>query len=139
MTMVSIACRGLVIRLRALPLGPGERRAADFFACGRLCVGFLAVVLARAGALPLFDADGLLREEVFRAAAPLDLRAVVLRPRAAGALARALVAVFFFAVVYFFATPADFFALAPRFTAAPEERLVFAGIIPPLLDCDGAV
>jgi len=138
MIMVSMDCRGLAIRLRALPLDAGERRAVDFFACGRLCVGFLAVVLARAGALPLFDADGLLREEVFRAAAPLDLRAVVLRPRAAGALARALVAVFFFAAVFLFATPADFFALAPRFTAAPEERF-FAGIIPPFLDCDGAV
>jgi hypothetical protein len=111
-------------------LDAGARRAVDFFACGRFCVDFLAVVLARVeGFFPAFDADALLRADDLRAAAPVDLRAVLLRLRDAGDFARALVAGFFFAA------PADFFALEPRFAVALEERFFLTAIIPPCLDC----
>ena len=121
--------RGLVVRLRAVALDAGERRAVDLLACERFCVDFLAGLLARAEVLPLFDADALLRDEDLRAAAPVDLRAVLLRLRDAGDLARALVAGFFFALAVVF------FALAPRFADALEERFFLTAIIPPFLNC----
>lgn len=117
------------MRGRAVRFETGARRAVDFFACGRFWVDFLAVVLARAeGFLRAFDADALLRDADLRAPAPVDLRAVVLRPRDAGDFARALVAGFFFAAL------ADFFALEPRFAVALEERFFLTAIIPPFLD-----
>lgn len=87
------------------------------------------MLLARVEVLPLFEADALLRDEDLRAAAPVDLRAVLFRLRDAGDLARALVAGFFFALAV------DFFALAPRFAAALEERFFLTAIIPPFLNC----
>jgi hypothetical protein len=135
MTIISAPWpRGLAIRERAVRFVAGARREVVFFACGRrFCVDFLAVVFARAeDFLPAFGAEALLRADDLRAAAPVDLRAVVLRPRDAGDFARAFVADFFFAApADFFAAPAVFFALEPRFAVALEERFLVTGIIPP--------